>query len=95
MIAGAAELQWRIAAQNHWRQAVAVRDGRQSASDPDGALVRELGDGFRLYQPEPVERHGDGLTRIVYEQVRKYLADGRWEVATVELPAGAVSDERQ
>ena len=47
MIAGAGELEWRIACQTHWRQAAAVRDGRQSACDPDGESVQELGDGFR------------------------------------------------
>jgi hypothetical protein len=93
MIAGAGVLEWRIACQAHWRLAVAVRDGRQSACDPDGDRVRELGDGFRLYQPQAVERHRDGLSWVVYEQVRKHLADGWWHAATVELPPGALSGD--
>jgi len=91
MIAGAGELEWRIFCQTHWRQAAAVRDGRQSACDPDGERVRELGDGFRLYHPEAVERRRDGLSWIVHEQLRKHLFDGWWHAATVELPPDTVS----
>jgi hypothetical protein len=93
MIAGAGELEWRIACQTHWRQAAAVRDGRQSACDPDGELVQELGDGVRLYQPRAIERQRNGLSWVVYEQLRKHLADGWWHAATVELPVGAVSGD--
>jgi 3'-phosphoadenosine 5'-phosphosulfate sulfotransferase len=93
MIAGAGELGWRIACQAHWRQAVAVRDGRQSASDPDADRVRELGDGFRLYQAEAVERHRDGVSLVVHEQLRKHLADGWWQAATVEVPVGGVAGD--
>jgi hypothetical protein len=93
MIAGAGELEWRIACQTHWRQAAAVRDGRQSACDPDGDRLQELGDGVRLYQPQAVERRRDGLSWVVYEQVRKHLADGWWHAATVELPPGTALGE--
>ena len=90
MIAGASELEWRIACQTHWRQAAAVRDGRQSSCDPDGELVQELGEGFRLYQPRAIERKRDGMSWVVYEQLRKHVADGWWHAATAELPPGAV-----
>ena len=83
MIGGAGQLEWRIACQTHWRQAIAVTDGRQSACDPDGDRVRELGDGFRLYEPEPVERRRDGFSWTVYEQLRKHLSDGWWQVCNV------------
>jgi hypothetical protein len=95
MIAGAGELEWRIACQTHWRQATAVQDGRQSACDPDGDRISELGDGLRLYQPQAVERRRDGLSWVVYEQLRKHLGDGWWQAVTVELPAGAVSADRR
>jgi hypothetical protein len=89
MIAGAEQLEWRITCQKHWRQALAVRDGRQSACDPDGQWVRELGDGIRFYEPRAVERHHDGFFSIVYEQVQKRLVDGWWHAAPVELPPTA------
>jgi hypothetical protein len=93
MVAGAGELELRIACQALLRQAAAVRDGRQSACDPDVDRVQELGEGFRLYEPQAVERKRDGLSWVVYEQVRKHLADGWWHAATVELPPGAVSGD--
>ena len=47
--AGAGELQRRIEEHQHWRQAEAVRDGRQPAADPDAQELEEIGDGLRLY----------------------------------------------
>ena len=70
-----------------------MRDGRQSACDPDGELVQELGDGVRLYQPRAVERRRDGFSWVVYEQLRKHVVDGWWKTATAELPPGAVSGD--
>jgi hypothetical protein len=93
MIAGAGELEWRIACQTHWRQAEAVRDGRQSACDPDGESVQELGDGFRVYQARAIERQRDGLSWVVYEQLRKQLVDGWWHAVTAELAPGAVAGD--
>ena len=41
-IAGAKELSRRLAQQEHWRQARAVRIGRQPSFDPDGHALRAL-----------------------------------------------------
>jgi hypothetical protein len=60
---GARALTERIAAQQHWLQAQAVRDGSQPAADPDIEDLEAIGDGYRLYR--------DGL--------RKTLVDQRWE----------------
>jgi hypothetical protein len=89
MIAGASELEWRIACQSHWRQAAAVQEGRQSARDPDDDQVVELGEGVRLYRPEAVERSSNGRSWIVHQQRCKHLIDGWWQLTTVDLAADA------
>jgi hypothetical protein len=50
--AGARALRRRIVQQAHWRQAAAVRDGRQPGVDPDLATLRELHRGERIYEDE-------------------------------------------
>jgi hypothetical protein len=77
MIAGAEELERRIAEHAHWRLAEAVREGRQSARDPDAARLIALGDGIRIYGPEP----GTQLHRAA--GFEKRLVGGWWRV----LPA--------
>ena len=49
---GARELSKRLEAQEHWRQAAAVRRGEQSATDPDAQDLEELGEGIRRYGTE-------------------------------------------
>lgn len=61
----ATSLQLRLEQQRHWESAVAVRDGRQSRSDPDVHLLRELHAGERVYE--------DARGRFV-----KQLIDGAW-----------------
>ena len=75
MIAGAGELERRIAEHAHWRQAEAVRDGRQSATDPDAERLIELGTGMRLYGPEEPGIHTNGAGGF-----QKRLVDGWWKV---------------
>ena len=65
---GARALRERIAAQRHWRQAEAVRDGIQPALDPDADDLEAIGNGYRVYR--------DGL--------RKTLVDGRWDASVGE-----------
>jgi hypothetical protein len=62
---GARALKERIAAQQHWLLAKAVRDGSQAPYDPDADDLLELGEGLRLYR--------DGL--------QKTLVDGRWDAS--------------
>jgi hypothetical protein len=53
----------------HWRQAPAVRDGRQEVADPDAGHLVRCSDSEREYEPRPGRRY------------RKQLVDGRWESA--------------
>ena len=76
--AGAGRLQKRIEEHQHWRQAEAVRDGRQPPADPDAQELEEIREGIRVYgreQRAPV----DGGAAMVSFRVVKRLANGRWE----------------
>jgi hypothetical protein len=75
MIAGAGELERRIAEHAHWRLAEAVQDGRQSATDPDAARLTELGDGVRTYGPV-----APGIQSNGGRGFQKRLVDGWWQV---------------
>ena len=89
--AGAGELQKRIEEHQHWRQAEAVRDGRQPAADPDAQELEEIRDGIRLYGWEEQRATGDGGGSVVSFRVVKRLADGYWERDEVpdDRPGGA------
>ena len=63
---GAAHLHRAIAQHQHWRQAVAVRDGRQPGRDPDAVHLVDFGETIRAY------RTGDG------EEFVKRLQDDAW-----------------
>lgn len=75
MIAGAGELERRIAEHAHWRLADAVRDGRQSATDPDASRLIELGEGVREYGPET-----PGISASGAGGFEKRLVDGWWQI---------------
>ena len=77
--AGAGELQKRIEAHQHWRQALAVRDGRQPPADPDGQELEEIGDGFRLYGLEEQWLTVHGRPALASFRVVKRLVDGHWK----------------
>ena len=77
---GAKSLKKRLEQQEHWRQAEAVRDGRQLPVDPDGDELEEFGEGFRVY----AGRETAAETPRVY----KRLVDGRWRHVAVDEPAG-------
>ncbi len=89
--AGAGELQKRIEEHQHWRQAEAVRDGRQPAADPDAQELEEIGDGLRLYGWEQQRAPVDGGAAIVSLRLVKRLVDGHWERDAVpdDRPGGA------
>ncbi len=80
---GARALAERIAQQEHWRQAAAVRDGRQDASDPDAETLVMIGHGVRLYRGETHEELRDGRVTKVVTHLRKMLVDDRWETSVV------------
>ena len=73
MIAGAEQLEQRIARHAHWRQAAAVLDGRQSAVDPDADHLVGLGENVRIYAA--VASRPGAVTGETFE---KRLVDGWW-----------------
>jgi hypothetical protein len=90
--AGAGELQRRIEEHQHWRQAEAVRDGRQPAADPDAQELEEIRDGIRFYGWEQLAV--DGGAAVVTYRVAKRLVDGHWERVEInedpdDRPGGA------
>ena len=81
---GSDELRRRIEQQQHWRQAEAVRDGRQAATDPDADALTELGEGIRIYGSERVTRLVHGEAALVTETFAKRLVDGWWHGEVLE-----------
>ena len=77
-------LRRRIEQQAHWRQAEAVRDGRQPPVDPDSDGLQLVGEGIRLYTPRV--NHGG----LVY--VCKRLVDGVWELGMLTEPWDGTSE---
>jgi hypothetical protein len=69
--AGAEEVRRRIEGHEHWRQAEAVRDGRQPPSDPDAHELEEIRDGVRYY------RAADNHRMI------KKLVAGAWDTSFI------------
>ena len=74
--AGAASLRRRLEEQEHWRQADAVRDGRQPRVDPDKDELVSLGDGIRVYSLL--------RTRGPARRWCKRLVEGLWEYGVVD-----------
>jgi N-acetyl-anhydromuramyl-L-alanine amidase AmpD len=81
---GARELTKRLDAQAHWRLAAAVQTGEQSATDPDGQDLDELGEGVRRYGIETQRMTVEGRPALVTHRLCKRLRDGRWE-ATLDV----------
>ena len=81
---GARELQRAIEERQHWQQAQAVRDGRQSREDPDAARLTRLGHGLRVYDSEESWAIVDGVRVARVRTLVKTLVDGWWEVLTVD-----------
>jgi hypothetical protein len=78
-VAGAESLRQRLEQQAHWRQAEAVRDGRQSATDPDIDELESMEYRRRLYAPRIV--HGTVV------RLHKELSDGVWMSNIMAVPA--------
>ena len=81
--AGAEELRKRIEEQRHWEQAEAVRDGRQSATDPDSFELEELVDGVRYCGRDEQVTVVDGRRSLVTYRLTKALVDGWWQRSNV------------
>jgi hypothetical protein len=71
---GAEALRWQLQQHANWRQALAVRDGRQPAVDPDRDELTQIADGLRLYTPRTAR--GEMI------QLSKCLIDGVWITRT-------------
>jgi hypothetical protein len=78
-IAGAKELSRRLAQQQHWRQARAVRIGRQPSFDPDGHALERFLPGVRYYRERRQLELRDGEAALVVRRHRKRLVEGVWE----------------
>jgi hypothetical protein len=77
-IEGARILSERIAQQQHWAQAAAVREGRAPSIDPDAHRLTELRDGLRIYDSETGTTRIDGRTAKLTRVYCKRLVDGEW-----------------
>jgi hypothetical protein len=82
-ITGAQVLSERLAQQEQWREARAVRLGRQPSFDPDGWALESFADGVRIYRCEQRLEQRDGRSTWVTQRVRKILVDGVWESEVV------------
>jgi hypothetical protein len=60
---GAEHLRKRIEQHQHWRQAQAVLDGLQPATDPDADDLVEFRDEVRIYRDRHAKRLVDGWWR--------------------------------
>jgi hypothetical protein len=77
-VAGA--LSFRLAQQEHWQQAEAVRDGRQPKIDPDGIELEAFDAMLRVYRSRDVHRTLAGSRALVSEWPIKRLEEsGFWE----------------
>ena len=74
----------RIAEQEHWRQADAVRQGLQPNIDPDSWHLVETGEGVRVYDIREQQRQTiEGLPSLVTQRMTKRLVNGWWETSYV------------
>jgi hypothetical protein len=85
---GARHLRDRIAQQQHWALAEAVRDGRQPATDPDAEQLEELCEGLRLYRAEATTAIVAGRVTTVHQRLQKTLVEGVWKTSIVTDRAG-------
>ncbi|HEY4346228.1 MAG TPA: hypothetical protein VGM80_01465 [Gaiellaceae bacterium] len=87
-VGGAEILRQRLAEQENWRQAHAVRMGRQPSFDPDGHALESFQAGFRKYAAERRVEVRAGQREIVTVRTVKRLLDGVWQQDVVVEPSG-------
>ncbi len=78
-ISGAVVLSQRIAQQEQWRRARAVRSGVQPAIDPDGHALESFHDDIRYYQSDDLVEVVDGRSTLVTRRVCKRLVEDAWK----------------
>jgi hypothetical protein len=82
-IAGAEALSWRLAQQEHWVSARAVRLGLQPSIDPDGHALESFHGELRIYRA-PEQAGSEGGAGAALGWVRKRLVEGAWEEEAFE-----------
>lgn len=82
--AGARELTKRLAEQEQWREAPAVRDGRQPPTDRDAQQLEEVADAVRYYGRETSQTLVDGQPALVTSRMIKRLVGDFWETSFEE-----------
>jgi hypothetical protein len=82
-VSGAEVLRQRLAQQEHWRAARAVRIGHQPSFDPDGHALESYHDDVRLYRREQRLEERNGRHELVTQRVRKRLVHGAWVAEVV------------
>jgi hypothetical protein len=71
-------LRWRLAQQENWRAAQAVRTGLQPPFDPHGHRLESFQAGLRIYRMEPGVEMVHGRPATVTTRMTKRLIDQAW-----------------
>lgn len=75
----------RLAEQEHWRRADAVRQGLQPNVDPDAWHLVETSETLRVYDVREQQRQTiDGRPALVTQRMTKRLVNGWWETSYVQ-----------
>src|SRR5947207_14670102 len=75
----ASKLRARLEQQEHWCQALAVQQGLQPKTDPDGFDLEEIREDLRLYSVREQQRQLlDGRPALVTQRLTKQLVGGWW-----------------
>jgi hypothetical protein len=77
-IQGAQALRWRLAQQENWQTAAAVRSGAQPPIDPEGYALERFEAGVRLYRMRRRHDVVRGRSATVTFHFSKRLVDGAW-----------------
>ncbi len=77
-LSGAEALRWRLAQQEHWRSAQAVRTGQQPPFDPHGHALESFRGTLRVYRMEPAVEMVHGRPATVTTRMTKRLIDQAW-----------------
>jgi hypothetical protein len=90
-VTAAEVLRFRIAQQEHWREASSVRLGKQPAFDPDGHALESCEPGIRTYREERRFEVVEGQKALVIRRLHKYLVDGEWHEESVVVAVESVA----
>jgi hypothetical protein len=91
VVGGSEALRFRIAQQEHWREARSVRLGIQPSCDPDGYALESYDPGVRIYREQRVFEVVSGQKALVIRRLYKYLVDGEWHSESIVVAAKSVA----